>query len=172
MGPGTSPILFEDLLIVQADQEMGANSALVALDKTTGREVWRTARTTRRSWATPLIVRAGARTELIAAGRGDGRRLRPAAGKELWRASGTESHPIPSAVAGHGLVFFTAGSQAKRAMAIRPGGEGDVTDSERDRLDLSQGHGVRAVADPARRLSLSDDRRRPRHLPRREDRAP
>ena len=129
MGPGTSPILYEDLLIVQADQEMGANSALVALDKKSGREVWRAARTTRRSWATPLIVRAGARTELIASGAEMVAGYDPRSGTELWRARGTESHPIPSAVAGHGLVFFTAGSQAKRAMAIRPGGDGDVTES-------------------------------------------
>lgn len=129
MGPGTSPILFEDLLILQADQEMGAGSAIVALDKRTGKEVWRTARTTRRSWATPLIVSAGTRVELIASGAEMVAGYDPRTGRELWRSRGTESHPIPSAVAGLGLVFFTAGSQAKRAMAVRPGGTGDVTGS-------------------------------------------
>lgn len=129
MGPGTSPILFEDLLILQADQEMGAGSAIVALDKRTGTEVWRTARTTRRSWATPLIVSAGTRVELIASGAEMVAGYDPRTGRELWRSRGTESHPIPSAVAGLGLVFFTAGSQAKRAMAVRPGGTGDVTGS-------------------------------------------
>ena len=127
MGPGTSPILFENLLIVQADQEMGAGSAIVALDKRTGQEVWRSARTTRRSWATPLIVSAGGRDEVIASGAEIVAGYDPRTGRELWRARGTESHPIPSAVAGHGLIFFTAGSQAKRAMAIRPGGSGDVS---------------------------------------------
>jgi len=53
----------------------------------------------------------------------------PATGKELWRANGVQSHPIPSPVAGQGLVFLTAGSQAKRALAIRPGGSGDLTNS-------------------------------------------
>ena len=129
MGPGTSPILFEDLVIVQADQEMGAGSAMVALDKRTGKEVWRTARTTRRSWATPLIVEANKRVELIAAGAEMVAGYDPRSGRELWRSRGTESHPIPSAVAGLGLIFFTAGSQAKRAMAVRPGGDGDVTSS-------------------------------------------
>jgi len=129
MGPGTSPILFEDLLILQADQEMGAGSAIVALDKRTGKQVWRTARTTRRSWATPLIVDAGGRIELIASGAEMVAGYDPRTGRELWRSRGTESHPIPSAVAGLGLVFFTAGSQAKRAMAVRPGGDGDVTGS-------------------------------------------
>ena len=54
MGPGTSPVIWEDLLILQCDQEMGAGSAIVALNRHTGKEVWRTDRTTRRSWATPL----------------------------------------------------------------------------------------------------------------------
>jgi outer membrane protein assembly factor BamB len=129
MGPGTSPILFEDLLILQADQEMGAGSAIVALDKRTGREVWRTPRTTRRSWATPLIVNTAGRTELVAAGAEMVAGYDPGTGRELWRSRGTESHPIPSAVAGMGLVFFTAGSQAKRALAVRPGGDGEVTSS-------------------------------------------
>jgi hypothetical protein len=56
MGPGTSPILFEDLIILQCDQEMGKGSFIIALDKRDGREVWRQERSTRRSWATPLII--------------------------------------------------------------------------------------------------------------------
>jgi outer membrane protein assembly factor BamB len=129
MGPGTSPILHDGLLIIQADQEMGAGSAIVALDAATGRQVWRTERTTRRSWATPIIVRTPERRELIASGAEVITAYDPKTGRELWRSKGVESHPIPSAVVGHGLVFLTAGSQAKRAMAIRPGGQGDVTGS-------------------------------------------
>jgi len=129
LGPGTSPILFEDLLILQLDQEMGANSAIVALAKKDGAEVWRASRTTRRSWATPILVKTGSRTELIASGAEMVVAYDPATGKELWRANGVQSHPIPSPVAGQGLVFLTAGSQAKRALAIRPGGSGDLTNS-------------------------------------------
>ena len=55
----------------------------------------------------------------------------PRTGKELWRGPGVQSHPIPSAVAGHNLVFVTAGSAAKRAFAIRPGGTGDITETDR-----------------------------------------
>jgi len=129
LGPGTSPILFEDLLILQLDQEMGANSAIVALAKKDGRQVWRADRTTRRSWATPILIKTASRTELIASGAEMVVSYDPATGKELWRANGVQSHPIPSPVAGQGLVFLTAGSQAKRALAIKPGGAGDLTDS-------------------------------------------
>ena len=129
LGPGTSPILYEDLLILQLDQEMGANSAIIALAKKDGSEVWRAQRTTRRSWATPILVKTASRTELIASGAEMVVSYDPATGKELWRANGVQSHPIPSPVAGQGLVFLTAGSQAKRALAIKPGGNGDLTDS-------------------------------------------
>jgi outer membrane protein assembly factor BamB len=129
MGPGTSPVLFENLVIIQNDQEMGTGSFIVALDRKDGREVWRQDRTTRRSWATPLIVRTDTRVEMVTAGAEKVIAYDPRSGKELWRANGTESHPIPSAVAGHGLVFLSAGSSAKRALAIKLGGSGDLTDS-------------------------------------------
>ena len=131
MGPGTSPLIWEDLLILQNDQEMGTGSAIIALDRFTGKEVWRAERTTRRSWATPIVVNAGSRPELIASGAEMVAGYDPRTGKELWRAPGVRSHPIPSAVAGHGLVFLTAGSGAKRAFGIRPGGDGDITDTDR-----------------------------------------
>jgi outer membrane protein assembly factor BamB len=108
---------------------MGSGSFIVALRARDGGEVWRRERTTRRSWATPLIVRTAGRAEMVTAGAEVVIAYDPRTGRELWRANGTQSHPIPSAVAGHGLVFLTAGSQAKRAMAIRLGGDGDLTDS-------------------------------------------
>jgi outer membrane protein assembly factor BamB len=129
LGPGTSPVLYEDLVILQCDQEMGDGSFMVGLDRRTGKEVWRTPRTTRRSWATPLLVRVGDHVELVASGGEVVIGYDPATGRERWRANGTESHPIPSPVAGNGLVVLAAGSQAKRAMAIRLGGSGDLRNS-------------------------------------------
>ena len=109
---------------------MGTGSYIVALDKKTGDEVWRANRTTRRSWATPLVVNAGARDELVASGAEVVISYDPATGKELWRANGTQSHPIPSPVTTKGLVFLSAGSQAKVVMAMKPGGNGDLKDSK------------------------------------------
>ena len=126
MGPGTSPVLYENLLILQADQEYGEGSFIAAVDKKTGKEVWRVERDQRRSWATPLLIKTGQRTELVTSGPNKIISYDPATGRELWRAPGVISNPIPSPVTGQGLVFVTAGSDAKRAFAIRLGGSGDL----------------------------------------------
>ncbi len=129
MGNGMSPVLYENLVILQCDQEDGgAGSFIAALDKLTGKEVWRMPRTQRKTWATPVLVHTPQRTELIASGAESTVSYDPATGKELWRSEGVISHAIPSAVTGHGMVFVSGGSsgQPKLAIGIRLGGSGDV----------------------------------------------
>lgn len=121
MGPGTSPILYKDLVILQCDQEMGDGSFIVALNRKTGAEVWRQARAHRRSWATPLIVSVHGRDEIIASGAESVIAYDAATGTQLWTSKGTVSHPIPSAVTTKGIVFLSAGSSSKNALAIRSG---------------------------------------------------
>jgi len=139
MGTGTSPILYQNLLILQCDEENGAASFIVALDKKTGREVWKTPRKVQVSWATPILVRAPERTELIASGSEIVIAYDPATGKELWRHKGVESNAIPSPVANQEMVFVTAGFPAKIAMAIRLGGSGDLTNSANVAWKYSKG---------------------------------
>jgi outer membrane protein assembly factor BamB len=127
MGTGTSPILFEKLVIVQCDEENGESSFIVALDKQTGKEVWRTPRKVQVSWATPILVRTAKRAELITSGTEFVVSYDPATGKELWRHKGVESNAIPSPVANNEMVFVVAGFPAKIAMAIKLGGSGDLT---------------------------------------------
>ena len=127
MGTGTSPILYENLVIVQCDEENGESSFIVALDKKTGKEVWRTPRKVQVSWSTPLLVRGATRSELIASGTEFVISYDPATGKELWRHKGVESNAIPSPVANSDMVFVVAGFPAKIAMAIKLGGSGDLT---------------------------------------------
>ncbi len=126
MGPGTSPILYENLVILQCDQEYGEGSFIAAVDKKTGKEVWRVSRDQRRSWATPLLIKTAQRTEMVTSGPNKIISYDPSTGRELWSAPGVVSNPIPSPVYGNGLVFVTAGSDAKRAFAIRLGGSGDL----------------------------------------------
>src|SRR5215213_2321730 len=127
MGTGTSPILFENLVIVQADEDNGEASFMVAFDKKTGKEAWRTPRKIQISWSTPLLARTAKRAELIASGTEAVIAYDPATGKELWRHKGLESNAVPSPVANNEIAFIVAGSPTKIAYAIRMGQSGDLT---------------------------------------------
>ncbi len=129
MGTGTSPILYENLVVVQCDEENGEASFIVALDKKTGKEVWKTPRKVQVSWATPLLVRTSKRAELITVGTETIISYHPSTGKELWRHKGVQSNAIPSPVANSQTVFIVAGYPAKIAMAIPLGGSGDLGDT-------------------------------------------
>jgi outer membrane protein assembly factor BamB len=128
MGVGTSPVLYENLLIVQADTEEGKDSFIVGLDKKTGKEVWRTPRKVQASWATPLIVRTAKRAELITNGNEAVISYDPATGKELWHAKGVDSNAIPSPLSDGELVFVGSGFPRKITMAMRLGGSGELKD--------------------------------------------
>jgi outer membrane protein assembly factor BamB len=130
MGPGTSPVLFENSVILQCDEDTGEKSFILALDKNTGKELWRTARKVQASWSTPLIVHTPARTELVTSGNELIISYDPKTGKELWRTKGLESNAIPTPVAGSGMVFVYAGFPVKRTFAIKLGGSGDLTNSK------------------------------------------
>ena len=129
MGAGSSPVLHEGLVIVTADQDMGDTSYIIAMDKKGGKQVWKTPRNNHASWATPVLVKTSKRTELIVSGSETIVSYDPATGKEFWKCKGVESHAIPTPVVSGDIAIFSAGSQAKRAMAIRLGGSGDITDS-------------------------------------------
>jgi outer membrane protein assembly factor BamB len=139
MGTGTSPILHNNLLVMQCDEDNGAASFIVALDKKTGKEVWKTPRKVQISWATPILVRTAKRHELITSGTEAIIAYDPVTGKELWRHKGVESNAIPSPVANSEVVFLSAGFPAKIVMAIRMGAAGDVTDSANVAWKYSKG---------------------------------
>jgi outer membrane protein assembly factor BamB len=129
MGTGTSPVLYENLLIVQCDHDLGETSFIVALDKTTGKQVWKVARKVQSSWTTPVILRHAGRMELVTSGNEWIISYDPATGKELWRCKGLQSHAIHTPMVGHGMVIISSGYPAKRTIAIKLGGSGDITDT-------------------------------------------
>lgn len=135
-GIASSPILYRDRVVQVCDSRRG--SFVVAVERATGREVWRTPRPSDGSWSTPIVVSAkaetGPRDELIVHGSGetgDGARSIIAydlhGGKELWRVRGTEKYVTPTPLANGGLVYCASGRNGP-IFAIRPGGTGDVTD--------------------------------------------
>jgi outer membrane protein assembly factor BamB len=121
-GSGTSPVLYNNLVIVNASVECGA---LVALDKNTGQEVWR-AEGIHSSWNTPLLVTTPAgQTELVVSIEGQILSFDPATGEALWNAEGIHRYVCPSVVAHDGIVYAIGGGHT--SLAIRSGGRGDVT---------------------------------------------
>ena len=124
LGTGTSPILFENAVIIQRDQD-DKTSVVVAYDKLTGKELWKTPRPVQISWSTPVLVEVGGRTELVTNGSENVIAYDPKTGKELWRTRGVRSNAIHTPLVGKGLVIVTAGFPAKRIIAIRPGEQPD-----------------------------------------------
>ena len=120
--------LHGNLLLVNASVESGS---LIALDKKTGKEVWRAR--VNETWHPPLVVSLpGGKSELIVAmpNKVDG--LDPASGKGLWTCAmdcGWYKVPIPTE--DKGIVYSIGGRSGETAVAVRAGGRGDVTDSHR-----------------------------------------
>lgn len=127
VGTSSSPVLHENLVIVQCDDENPEESFIIAFDKKTGKEAWKVARKVQLSWSTPLLVHTAKRTELIASGAEAVISYDPKTGKELWRHKGLESNAVPSPIATSDTVFLASGYPTKIALAIRLGGTGDLT---------------------------------------------
>ncbi len=126
-GEGSSPALYKDRLIVVWDHQ--GESFIVALDKATGKEIWRTKRDEIDSWATPLVVEHGGRAQAITSGMNKVRSYDVQTGEVIWETAGLTMNPIPSPVAGaDGLVFLTSGFRGNSLKAIRlEGAKGDIT---------------------------------------------
>ncbi len=125
----SSPLLFEDLLIVQCDH-FGPSYAL-AIDKRTGANRWKTDRPgVWLSWSSPISAPAGDAgvRELILCSSEKMDALDPRSGEPLWTLRGMARECIPTPVIGHGLIYAVSGPGAA-SFAVRPGGRGDVTDS-------------------------------------------
>ncbi|HSR53796.1 MAG TPA: PQQ-binding-like beta-propeller repeat protein, partial [Acidobacteriota bacterium] len=120
MGTGTSPVLYKDKLLLVCDQEFdGKDSFALALDKNTGQQLWKVQREIAVTWATPLLVEGREGPQMVVSGASEVVSYDPEDGSELWRTEGVVSNAIPSPVSDGRLVFVSAGSAAKRVMALR-----------------------------------------------------
>jgi outer membrane protein assembly factor BamB len=124
-GEGVSPALAGDRLIVNWDHE--GQSFIVALDKQTGREIWRKNRDEQTSWTTPFIVEIEGKKQAIVAGTKKTRSYDVESGEVVWEASGQTANMIPTPVVGHGLVFLASGFRGNALQAIKLTAKGDVS---------------------------------------------
>jgi outer membrane protein assembly factor BamB len=143
-GPASSLILFEDLLILSMD---GIDvQYLAALDKKTGRTVWKTDRTTawndldadgrpkmdgdqRKAFSTPLILDLQPVPMLISSGSKTLYGYDPRTGRECWKVYHGSHTTASRHVLGQGLVMFATGMGKPELWAVKPDGQGDVTRS-------------------------------------------
>ncbi|MCA9085088.1 MAG: PQQ-binding-like beta-propeller repeat protein [Planctomycetaceae bacterium] len=126
-GSAASPILFQNLVIMNASIESGA---VIAFDRKTGSEAWRID-DVKRSWTTPLIAKSSdGRDELIISCENQVRGFNPATGEALWTCEGILDYVVPCVVA-HDGIAYVLGGRKNQAMAIRLGGSGDVTETHR-----------------------------------------
>ena len=125
-GEGSTPALYGNTLVIVWDHIKGP-SFIVALDKRTGQELWRTSRDEIDTWATPLVVPVGGRHQVIVPAMNKVRSYDLETGKAVWEAPGTTMNAIPSPVYGDGLVFLMSGFRGNNLKAIRlAGASGDL----------------------------------------------
>src|SRR5438552_1645609 len=122
----SSPVLYKDTVIINGDQD--AEAWIVALEKSTGKERWRTDRPNRtRSYCVPLIIKAAGKMQLVLSGSKCVASYDPDTGKQIWIIDGPTEQFVSSLVYTDGVLFLTAGFPTYHLMGIRPDGEGNVT---------------------------------------------
>lgn len=125
-GPGSSPTLYQNLLILLCDYAPA--SYLLAVDKRTGQNVWKVDRGNgKSSYSTPTVVTGAQGDELIVNSSERLDAYRPATGEFLWHTGESNRFPIPVPSAHDGIIYTSRGYRSGPYMAIRTGGRGDVT---------------------------------------------
>jgi outer membrane protein assembly factor BamB len=128
-GYASSPIIFEDMVIVLADVQQG--SYLAAFDLNDGSERWRVDRSDVPTWGTPAIAEGPDTTELVVNGYRQTGGYDPYSGRELWTLDGGGDIPVPTPIVGNGLVYLSSAHGPNRPLrALRPGGSGDLSLSD------------------------------------------
>ncbi len=128
-GEGGAPALAGNLLVLNFDHEV--DSFIVALDKNTGREVWRKGRRGEVSaWSSPLPIDVPGGRQVVVSATGKVRSYEAESGKVVWECAGLGLNVIPAPVMQNDVVYVMSGFRDPKLMAIRLGREGDLTGTD------------------------------------------
>ena len=155
------PILYQDLVIVNADQDApkGQSAYVVAFDKRTGEEKWRADRPNKlRSYCPPVVIDAAGKKQLVLTGSKCVASYDPDTGKQNWIVNGPTEQFVSSMVLHDGVLLLTAGYPDNWIMAIDPGGSGNVTKPHGLWSKSKEGGYVPSPVAHAGRLFLVDDK--------------
>jgi outer membrane protein assembly factor BamB len=154
-GHTSSPLLDGDQLFIQCDHY--GKSYLIALDKKSGSNLWRVDRPgSWHSWSSPQMITANGRRELLVCSSESIDAFDAATGESLWTVKGLQRECIPTAVVGLDRVFAVSGPKGK-TFCIRPGGQGDITESHVDWIVARGGPFVPSPILVGDQLYLVDD---------------
>jgi outer membrane protein assembly factor BamB len=125
-GEGSTPALYKDRLIIVWDHQ--GESFIAALDKRTGKELWRSKREEIDSWATPLVVEHGSKAQVVTGAMNRVRSYDVQTGEIVWETAGLTMNPIPSPVSSDGVVYLMSGFRGNSLKAVRlADAKGDIT---------------------------------------------
>mgnify|MGYP002629754654 CR=1 FL=1 len=137
-GEGSTPVLHGNHLVVVWDHITGP-SFIVALDKRTGKELWRSSRDEMDTWATPLVVEHAGRAQVVVNAMNRVRSYDLETGKIVWEGPGTTMNVIPSPVFGHGMVFIMSGFRGNNLKAISlADAKGDISTTNAIKWELDR----------------------------------
>jgi outer membrane protein assembly factor BamB len=126
-GSASSPVVFREMVYVNASIE---SNTLFAFDKQTGKEVWK-AVSIMKSWSSPCIAEVpDGPPELIMNQKNEIFAFDPITGEKLWWCAGVEDYIVPVPVFHDGVVYCLGG-RSNRAIAVKLGGRGDVTETHK-----------------------------------------
>lgn len=174
-GHASSPIIYKDMVIVQADRQQ--DSFVAAYSLKDGKQLWRTSRDEIPSWGTPTVAEINGHAELVTHATKFIRAYDPASGQELWRLGPNSEVTAPTPIVAHGLIYVTNGYRGIQPIyAVRPGGRGDISlkgDAESSEFiawSKEARRPLHADATRLRRLSVRPSQQRRAHRVQRQDR--
>ncbi|OAI38862.1 serine/threonine protein kinase [Planctomycetaceae bacterium SCGC AG-212-D15] len=123
-GYGSSPAVYESVVIASADNKGGG--AVAALDRASGKIIWKRERPKTPNYASPIILRAAGRTQLFMTGCDLVTGLDPLTGKELWEIKGATTECVTSTVSDGNVIITSGGYPKNHVSAVQTDGSGKV----------------------------------------------
>src|SRR5687767_10343167 len=127
-GEGVPLVLHEDTLLINFDQE--ADSYLVAIRASDGKELWRVTRDEPSSWSPPFVVTHGGKKQIVVAASNKVRSYEFENGKLIWECAGLGSNVIPAPVQINDTIIVMSGHREPNLLAIKLGRTGDLTGTD------------------------------------------
>lgn len=131
-GYGASPAIFGSLVIVTADNKSGG--VVAGLDRDTGKVMWRRDRPSKPNYASPVILKAAGRDQLILSGCDLVTSLDPLTGEQLWEIEGATTECVTSAVTDGDHVFTSGGYPTNHVSAVKADGSGKIVWQNKSRV--------------------------------------